>query len=365
MLQLTGSALILAAALWLQRSFHLRTLLRQRTLRALSGAFLALESAVRLTLTPLPALLRHLSCEPEAAGFFEGVTANLARGEPLASAWEHAAKTLPIAARERETVSALGHALGGDEESVCAALTLAASELSRLEEKLRQRERETGRITAALCFSNKINRLEFYHNSSWLEYGGAPDKAARSGFVSAIDAWPVFLPAPKKVRARVAACLERVHAESLIDKRIGSLSGGELQRVLLAMALEPVPHILILDEPAAGLDPRGREEILGGIRRYQRERRNTVIIVSHSMEDMARYADRITVVSEGALFRTGTPAEIFSDAASLSSVGLDVPQITHVMLRLAELGVPVRGGIYTVADARDELMRLYSERTKK
>ena len=89
MLRLTGSALILGAVLWLQRSFHLRTLLRQRTLRALSGAFLALESAVRLTLTPLPALLRHLSCEPEAAGFFEGVTANLARGEPLASAWEH------------------------------------------------------------------------------------------------------------------------------------------------------------------------------------------------------------------------------------------------------------------------------------
>ena len=142
MLRLTGSALILGAMLWLQRSFHLRTLLRQRTLRALSGEFLALE---------LPALLRHLSCEPEAAGFFEGVTANLARGEPLASAWEHAAKTLPIAARERETVSALGHALGGDEESVCAALTLAASELSRLEEELRQRERETGRITAALC----------------------------------------------------------------------------------------------------------------------------------------------------------------------------------------------------------------------
>ena len=70
MLRLTGSALILGAMLWLQRSFHLRTLLRQRTLRALSGAFLALESAVRLTLTPLPALLRHLSCEPEAAGFF-------------------------------------------------------------------------------------------------------------------------------------------------------------------------------------------------------------------------------------------------------------------------------------------------------
>ena len=151
MLRLTGSALILAAALWLQRSFRLHTLLRQRTLRALAGAFLALESTVRLTLTPLPALLRHLSCEPEAEGFFADVTANLSRGEPLASAWEHAAKALSVGARERETVSALGHALGGGEEGVCAALTLAANELSRLEEELRQRERETGRITAALC----------------------------------------------------------------------------------------------------------------------------------------------------------------------------------------------------------------------
>ncbi len=77
-------------------------------------------------------------------------------------------------------------------------------------------------------------------------------------FVSAIDAWPVFLPAPKKVRARVAACLKRVHAESLIDTRLGSLSGGELQRVLLAMALEPVPHILILDEPLSGVDIEGK-----------------------------------------------------------------------------------------------------------
>ncbi len=151
MLRLTGSALILGAVLWLQRSFHLRTLLRQRTLRALSGAFLALESAVRLTLTPLPALLRHLSCEPEAAGFFEGVTANLARGDGQSLCGVLPCRGKRFAARERETVSALGHALGGDEESVCAALTLAASELSRLEEELRQRERETGRITAALC----------------------------------------------------------------------------------------------------------------------------------------------------------------------------------------------------------------------
>ena len=128
MLRLTGSALILGAVLWLQRSFHLRTLLRQRTLRALSGAFLALESAVRLTLTPLPALLRHLSCEPEAAGFFEGLTANLARGEPLASAWEHAAKTLPIAAREREAQALRARA---DEQAAGQTELLARGRLYR------------------------------------------------------------------------------------------------------------------------------------------------------------------------------------------------------------------------------------------
>ena len=170
---------------------------------------------------------------------------------------------------------------------------------------------------------------------------------------------------PKEIRRRVDNALKQVDMYEFRQHAPHLLSGGQKQRVAIAGVIAMEPEVLILDEPAAGLDPRGREEILGGIRRYQRERRNTVIIVSHSMEDMARYADRITVVSEGALFRTGTPAEIFSDAASLSSVGLDVPQITHVMLRLAELGVPVRGGIYTVADARDELMRLYSERTKK
>ena len=118
MLRLTGCALILAATLWLQRSFHLRIVLRRRTLRALSGAFFTLENAVRLTLESLPALLRHLSCEPEAAAFFEGVAAHLTTGESLVLAWEHAVQNLPIGAREREIVSALGRALGGEENSV-------------------------------------------------------------------------------------------------------------------------------------------------------------------------------------------------------------------------------------------------------
>lgn len=152
--------------------------------------------------------------------------------------------------------------------------------------------------------------------------------------------------------------------EELLGRSPFDLSGGQKRRVAIAGVIAMEPEVLILDEPAAGLDPRGREEIFGGIRSYQRERKNTVIIVSHSMEDMARYADLITVVSEGALFRSGTPAQIFSDAGALGSVGLDVPQITHVMMLLSSLGIPVREGIYTVEDARDELMRLYRERRK-
>ena len=241
MLRLTGSALILGAALWLQRSFHLRTLLRQRTLRALSGAFLALESAVRLTLTPLPALLRHLSCEPEAAGFFEGVTANLARGEPLASAWEHAAKTLPIAARERETVSALGHALGGDEESVCAALTLAASEFSRLEEELRQRERETGRITAALVAGGAVVL-------------GALDRAGINivthiGRCAGIADTPFALDDPAALGAQAEALLSRSDGFALLNEEAeepmkaairaagsaGDSVGGTLETAILGL----------------------------------------------------------------------------------------------------------------------------------
>lgn len=122
------------------------------------------------------------------------------------------------------------------------------------------------------------------------------------------------------------------------------------------------PEVLVLDEPAAGLDPRGREEILGGIRSYQRMRGSSVVIVSHSMEDMARYSDEIIVMDHAKVKMQGTTAEIFARADELKSVGLSVPQITELMNRVRERGIPVRGGIYTVEDARDELLRLISER---
>ena len=156
MLRLTGAALILGAALRLQRSLSVRGRLRRKTLRALANAFLSLESAVRSTLTPLPALLQELRCESEAANFFADVTAGLASGEPLAAAWERAAKKLPIGTRERETVCALSRSLDGEEESVCAALHRASAELLSAERALHAREREDGRVVSALCFSGAL-----------------------------------------------------------------------------------------------------------------------------------------------------------------------------------------------------------------
>ena len=130
-------------------------------------------------------------------------------------------------------------------------------------------------------------------------------------FVSAIDAWPVFLPAPKKVRARVAACLERVHAESLIDKRIGSLSGGELQRVLLAMALEPVPHILILDEPLSGVDIEGEKQLLDMLDEVRRSYDLSILLSTHDFATLEEYADKVILLQSGVL-KAGTPAEVLS-----------------------------------------------------
>ena len=130
-------------------------------------------------------------------------------------------------------------------------------------------------------------------------------------FVSAIDTWPVFLPAPKKVRARVAACLERVHAESLIDKRIGSLSGGELQRVLLAMALEPVPHILILDEPLSGVDIEGEKQLLDMLDEVRRSYDLSILLSTHDFATLEEYADKVILLQSGVL-KAGTPAEVLS-----------------------------------------------------
>ena len=138
------------------------------------------------------------------------------------------------------------------------------------------------------------------------------------------------------------------------------LSGGQKRRVAIAGVIAMEPEVLILDEPTAGLDPAGREEILENIRTYRREKNATIMMVSHSMSDVARMADRLFVMNHATLAMDGTPAEIFARSEELVEIGLDIPQITAVFLRLRELGLPVEP-VYTTQQAVAQLQRLRGE----
>jgi len=139
--------------------------------------------------------------------------------------------------------------------------------------------------------------------------------------------------------------------EDVLEKSPFDLSGGQKRRVALAGVMAMNPKVLILDEPAAGLDPKGRREILGGIKEYQRKSGTTVIIVSHSMEDMAMYCDRAVVMCHGKVIAHGTCKEVFSQHELLFEVGLDVPEITGIVLALRQRGVDIPDDIYTVDGA--------------
>ena len=121
------------------------------------------------------------------------------------------------------------------------------------------------------------------------------------------------------------------------------------------------PEVLILDEPTAGLDPAGRESILQNIRDYQKAQNATVIMVSHSMEEIASNVTRLVVMNDGRIARTGTPCEVFTHAQELMEIGLDVPQVTRVFLRLRELGLDVDTSVFTVEQAKEAFLRMKKE----
>ncbi len=150
--------------------------------------------------------------------------------------------------------------------------------------------------------------------------------------------------------------------EDIFEKSPFDLSGGQKRRVAIAGVMAMKPSVLILDEPAAGLDPIGREEILGGIRTFQRQTNTTVIIVSHSMEDMAAYCDNVVVMNKASVFMTGETKQIFSRADELVKVGLDVPQITHLFNSIRNKGVAVPSNIFTVDDARKVILSLLAKK---
>lgn len=153
-------------------------------------------------------------------------------------------------------------------------------------------------------------------------------------------------------RVRQAAAFAGID-EEMLEKSPFDLSGGQKRRVAIAGVIAMEPKVLILDEPTAGLDPRGREAILAQLRDYHRQKGNTVILVSHSMEEIARNVDRIIVMSHAHKLMDGTPEKIFSRANELLQVGLDVPQVTKVAMELQRRGLLPDSSIYTI----DELVR--------
>ena len=135
------------------------------------------------------------------------------------------------------------------------------------------------------------------------------------------------------------------------------LSGGQKRRVAIAGVIAMEPEVLILDEPTAGLDPEGREEILANIESYRKARNATIMMVSHSMSDVARLVNRLLVMNKGSLVMDGTPKEVFSHARQLLDMGLDIPQITRVFMKLQEMGLPVEQ-VYTQEQAVAEMTAL-------
>ena len=156
---------------------------------------------------------------------------------------------------------------------------------------------------------------------------------------------------------REAAKLVGIRDDQL-DKSPFELSGGQKRRVALAGVMAMDPQVLVLDEPTAGLDPAGRENLMANIRDYHRNKKRTIILVSHSMDEIARNVDRILVLKSAHVLMSGTPAEVFARAEELLSAGLDVPQVTRIAMRLREQGLAIDPAVYTVETLERELLAL-------
>lgn len=162
---------------------------------------------------------------------------------------------------------------------------------------------------------------------------------------------------PLKVDMNAYKALEQVGVgEELLDVSPLELSGGQKRRVAIAGVLAMDPDVMILDEPTAGLDPEGRDEILELVKNLHRERNITIILVSHSMEDVARYAGRLIVMNQGTVQYDGSPAEVFSHYKELEEIGLMAPQVTYVIEGLAKRGIVLPHNAITVQEAVDSIL---------
>ena len=162
-----------------------------------------------------------------------------------------------------------------------------------------------------------------------------------------------------EVNQRVMQAVDFVGLDhALLEKSPFDLSGGEKRRAAIAGVIAMDPDALVLDEPTAGLDPQGRDHLLSQIKAYHKQRQNTVILVSHSMEDIARVADRVLVMNESKVFLFDETAKVFSHAKELEQIGLRVPQVTKIMMKLHENGYPGDPAVFTLEQAVKEILPL-------
>ena len=165
---------------------------------------------------------------------------------------------------------------------------------------------------------------------------------------------------PAVAKKRVELMLKQVGLSKSAGKKMKKLSGGMKRRAGIAQAMLNDPEILILDEPTAGLDPKGRDEILKQIAALKAKTGITVILVSHSMEDVAEYVERLIVMNRGRVLYDDTPSAVFAHYEELEKIGLAAPQVTYVMNELAKAGFAVRTDVTTIEEARDEILRVVS-----
>ena len=165
---------------------------------------------------------------------------------------------------------------------------------------------------------------------------------------------------PKEIRRRVDECLEIVNMTKYAQSSPSKLSGGQKQRVAIASVLAMNPEILILDEPTAMLDPKGRSEVIKTIKMLNEEKDITVVLITHYMDEAAQ-ADRTVVIDDGEIVLDGTPKEVFKNVEKLKSLGLDVPQVTELAYELRKLGIEISDDVLTVDECFDEIIRILGE----
>ena len=163
-----------------------------------------------------------------------------------------------------------------------------------------------------------------------------------------------------EIARRVKDAMRRVQLDygKLHDRSVFELSGGQMRRVAIAGVLAMEPQVLVLDEPCAGLDPRGREEILGLIKKLHEEAGTTIVMVSHSMDDVASLAERVIVMNHGEVVMDGVPRDVFSCGEELRGMGLDVPQAVQLAAKLRERGFDIPEGIYRIEEIREAILAI-------